>query len=384
MMLRIIYVADKLMSHYEQKMKGFSLLEMLLVITILSTLVILMLNYTTQKSDEMRRDKTAMQMMQVLNAAMSFYVNKSYWPLAGATSPNPTTPMCGTTTWTDLSNLQTAPNNFLPATLVNNPYNNFYRINCSSDQNGGGFYLYTTVNTVANAQIIAGRLPMAFITDSAGYAVNPPVQSSACQGASPSSTCNVVVTNVSIPGQNLNNARSVNFAGVYYSGSCVPAPNCPPGMSPSIIVAPSSVTGVSDTTTCSGMPPVCTPSVFPLSSFTAFARGNDNTGAPADPNNQPPLDCAVSVTPTQEQCWATAGGATTFPANAGVKYWRVCLTVSTQNGLVYPASSTYPTYDQQGKILGTIIAITRCVPNKGLESPSGSMDVWQPNTGFKP
>ncbi len=386
MMHRIIYVADKLMSHYERKMKGFSLLEILLVLVIVSTLVVLMLNYTTQKSDELRRDKTVMQIMQILNASMSFYVNKSYWPMAGATTPNPPTPICGTTTWSDLSNLRTAPNFFIPATISQDPYGNDYRINCSTDPNGGGFYITARANNTVNAQIIAGKLPMAFITDSAGLNTNPPVQSGQCQGTTPNSTnCNNVVASVSIPGQNLNNARSVNFAAVYYSGSCVPAPNCPVGMSPSVIVAPSSVTGVSDTSTCTpGPPPVCTPSVYPLSSFTAFARGGDSLGNPVDPNNPGPYDCAVTVAPTNQQCWATAGGATTFPNNAGVKYWRVCLAVSTQNGLVYPASSAYPTYDQQGKVMGTIIAITRCVPNAGLESPSGSTSVWQPNVGFKP
>lgn len=379
------YVADNAMSTLRQKIKGFTLLEILLVLAIASSLVVLMLNFTTQRSDELRRDKTVLQMQQILNAGMSFYLNNSFWPLKSASI---TSTLCDTTTWTDLSALKT-PANYIPTNLTTNAYGNNYEINCNTASNGGGFYVYTTANTPNNARIIAGRLPMAYITTPASRSgAMPPVQPATCLAA-PYTGCTAVVANVNIPGQNLNNARSVNFAAVYYSGSCVPAPNCPPNMKPDIMVMPASVSGVNDPVSCSGpgtSPPYdpkgCTGNIYPVSSFMAFARGDTN-GNPVDPNGAagsgPPLDCRVTSTPVAQRCWATYAdpvlGTTFFPSASGVKYWRVCLTVSTQKGIVYPTLGT--PYTQQGKMMGSIVAMTRCVPNSGNENPAGSMNVWQ-------
>jgi len=358
-----------------QKEKGVTLLEVLLVLAIASSLFVLMLNYTTQKSDEMRRDKTVLQMQQILNAGMSFYVNNSFWPLKAATI---TSTLCGTTTWTDISALQP---NYLSSSLTNNSYAQPYLINCNNVSNGGGFFAYTTANSAANAAIIAGRLPMAYRTNASSLtAAFPPA---ACQSGD---DCTIVVANVNIPGQNLNNARSVNFASVYYSGSCVPAPNCPPNMRPDILVMPAAVTGVNDDPSAcnasSTQPPYnpsgCTANTYPVSSFTAFARGDSN-GNPVDPNGTssgPPLDCRVTGTPNSQICWKSYNTTATPITSDGTKYWRVCLSVMTEKGLVYPASTNnYPI--QQGKMMGSIVAMTRCVPNSGNENPSGSMDVWQ-------
>ncbi len=373
----------------KRKAKGFSLLEMLLVIAIVSSLVVLMLNYTTQKAEEMRRVKTALQVQQILNTSLSFYVNTSYWPIKNATI---TAPGCGTTTWTDLTASQ-LPNNYIPSTLTINSYTQPFMINCSST---GVFYVTTTANSTVNAQIIAGKLPIGFVTDATGAAKNPPTQSAACQSATPGSGCKVVVSSVVIPGQNLNNARSVNFAGVYYSGSCVPAPTCPPGMKASIIVAPSSVTGINEQPTCGPIggnspydPVDCTANIYPVSSFTAFARGASVASSlsatpidPVDPNSPGPYDCSVQDTPKQLACWASYanGVGTPFPNNSGVKYWRVCLTITTEKGLIAPVNLT--PYTQHGKMMGTVIVFTRCIPNSGTENPGGSVDVFQQNTGF--
>src|SRR3990167_329258 len=255
------------MANRDRSVKGFTLLEVLLVLAIASSLIVLMLKYTTQKSDELRRDKTVLQMQQILNAGLSYYVNNSFWPMLGATINN-ISGLCGTGNWNPLNTLQP---NYLPTTLQNNSYGNPFFINCGNMANGGNFYVRTTANTVANARVIAGRLPLAFITNAAGWATNPPSQPAVC--AAGGAGCNVVVTTVTIPGQNLNNARSVNFAGVYYHGGCVPAPNCPPNMSPSIIVAPISVSGMlasTPPTNCTTDPTTCQNiQAFPISSFTA-------------------------------------------------------------------------------------------------------------------
>lgn len=339
------------------KTKGFTLLEILLVLAILSSLVILMLNYTTQKAAELRRDKTVLQMQQILTAGLSYYINNSIWPLVGAT---PLAPGCGTPTWSNLSVLQTG-NSYLPTTLVNSPYGNTYTINCAAPNNAiGAFYVTTRVDTAVNASIIAGRLPLAFITTIDSLSANPIVQPAGCQQpVTKDSNCNVVVSSVNIPGQNLNNARSVNFSNIYHSGSCVPAPTCPPGMAPSIFVNPVSVSGVNDAT-----------NIYPISSFTAYATtATVGSSQPVDPvgGNGPPLNC-LQTTPTN--CVADGAG-NVIPAD-GTKYWRVCLSVTTSKGLVVPSSNA------QGLNVGSVVAFTRCVPNNGQETPSGSQfDVWQ-------
>lgn len=406
-MHKIIYAVDRDMIQ-RNKIKGFSLLEMLLVLAIASSLIVLMLNYTAQKSDEMRRTKTVLQMQQILNASMSYYLNNGFWPLAGAsiTSTGCSTTAATSTTWTDISQLQP---NYIPSTLTNNSYGQPFMLACNAT---GGFYAYTTTDTIANAQIIAGRLPMAFITDSTGSATNPPSQSSDCAPtASPMGTgCTIVVSNVTIPGQNLNNARSVNYAGTFYSGSCVPAPNCPPGMKPDIIVAPAGASGINDGVSCTSNvapydPITCSGNIYPISSFTAFVRGanappttSPNTSntypgtplVPASPGtasgSSGPYDCEVTVAPTQQGCSKTmndsSAGTTSFP-NDGTLYWRVCLAVVTGKGIVFPG--TAPNYTtQQGKMMGAIIAFTRCVPNNGNEYPAGSFDVYQTNANNNP
>lgn len=401
-MLRITYAADNVMNLRFKKVEGFTLLEILLVLVIASSLVVLMLNYSTQKADQMRRDKATLQVQQILNSALSFYLNNSFWPVSGATISNLA---CDSSTWTDVSQGQLPPN-YIPKTFKQNPYGKTIYTNCSNPSNGGGFYVYSTVSSVVNAQIIAGNLPMAFITDTSGVNTIPPKQSSQCQPSSgqPPAACNIVVASVNIPGQNLNNARSVNFAGLYYSGSCVPAPNCPPGMKADIIVSVASAAGINDSPTCSGAgnqkpydPAGCTGSIYPMSSVIAFARGGtlpvqnsnypSNTIDPVSPSPGP-LDCAVKSTPANVACLktyldpGTGGSSTSFSTSDNIKYWRVCLMVMTEKGLVTPASAPNPT--QQGKMMGSIMAVTRCVPNNGNENPTGSFNVYQNNFNWNP
>lgn len=352
-----------------QKTKGVTLLEVLLVLAIASSLLVLLLNYTIQKADELRRDKTVLQVQQILNAGMSFYVSNSFWPLKNATI---NTTQCGT--WSDLSKLKPPNANYIPSNFNINSYGKTFSITCDNSlPNGGGFFVVTQADTATNAAIIAGRLPMAVRTNSiAAFPV------SACT----SSDCTYVVANVSIPGQNLNNARSVNFAATYYSGSCVPAPKCPPNMKPNILVFPGSVMGVTNGASSFQCingdynipgPTPCTFKTNSLSSFSAFARGDTN-GNPVDPNaasGGPPMSCANAPISPVQRCEKTSYPSPTYFNSDGTKYWRVCLGVTTDQGQVTPS------HYLQGMAMGKVVAITRCVPNDGNEQPSGSVDVYQ-------
>ncbi len=358
---------------FRRKTQGVTLLEILLVLAIASSLLIMMLNYTTQRSDEMRRTKTVLQMQQILNGGLSFYINNSFWPLKDASISSTLCDDPGG--WTDTSALKP---NYLPRDLNNNPYGQPYFLNCTNVANGGGFFIYTIANNPTNAAIIAGKLPMAYRTTTAFITSKLPPLS--CKAGN---DCTVVVASVNIPGQNLNNARSVNFASVYYSGSCVPAPNCPPNMKQDIMVMPASVNGVNDSpASCpSGSPfdpSLCTGTKsYSVNGFTAFARGIDlTTGKPGDPNGvgtSAPLSCQTSRTPAAQSCVANPDGAR-FQSD-GTLYWRVCLSVTTEKGTVSATpGSRY--FIQQGKMMGSVIAITRCVPNDGNEYPSGSVNVY--------
>lgn len=356
-----IYVADNEMKTLQSKVKGVTLLEVLLVLAIASSLLVMMLNYTTQKASESRRDKTVLQIQQILNAAMSFYLNNSYWPLDGATAANTN---CDQAKWSKIPSDFLQPN-YLPKTLLTNPYQSNYQFTCNKT---GTFFVTTATKDETDAAIIAGRLPMGYRSDTIADGAVPPV---ACTSTSSTGTkCVNIVASVNIPGQNLNNARSVNFASVYYSGSCVPAPNCPPYMRPDIMVMPAAVTGINAPPTCSGG--TCSGPIYPLNSFTAYARGGDASGTAASPSPGP-FSCQQNVSQT---CKLNQAGDP-IPTTDGSKYWRVCLSVNTEMGKVDPGSSGSSSSIDQGKMMGSLIAITRCVPNMGAESPSGSIDVYQ-------
>jgi prepilin-type N-terminal cleavage/methylation domain-containing protein len=321
--------------------QGFSLLEMLLVLVIASSLIVMFLNFTTQQYKQQNRDKTVMQAQQILNAALSYYTQNGRWP--------------GTTgTPTMLSNLnknhELIANSYLPPNQNNaatggwiSPFGatpvSFYTY---VDTTTGNFYLFTDIiappakasELSAIANTIAGQLPSGYVTGSAVAA--PPIPIASVCGAT---QCEVV-TSVPPPGQNLNNARSVNFGSLYKSGQCVPVPSCPTNMTPQIFAVPVQVSGSFDNTGAANPP------VYPVSSYTAYAT------APA----ASPASCTSSS--INAVC-----SSSTVTGGVNDTYWRVCLSITTQKGLVQPASS------QDNINMGTIMAITRCVPTN---EPTGS------------
>ncbi len=310
------------------KLHGFTLLEMLLVMVIVASIILMVMTYTTTQVDETKRDVTVKQYEQILNAGLAYYINNSTWP----------------NTINDLIN-----GNYLPNKTINNPWASGYTF--YQDATTGTFSICSTImgstfasggharNTAAReSNIIANQLPMGYVANSCPASASAPAPTP-CGGV----PC-AVISAVNIPGQNLNNARSINFAGVYHNGACVPAPVCPNTMSPTIIVIPVSVSG-----TYYGQ----SNSTYSLNSFTATAVG--------DANKQPtgtPLTCFSGGTAACDQ---TTGGDAGLPTSG--KYWRVCLDVVTQLGRIGDAGSTWDASS------GIILAITRCVPNN---EPSGS------------
>ncbi len=319
------------MIYIRHRAKGFSLIEVLLVLAIIATIMVSILGYTTQKSDEMRRDRTVMQMEQFLNAGLAYYTSFGSWP-------------------TQLADLQT--NLFLPSGIIRNGWAQEFTVgNNSVDATNPGsgtqFSVCTTIvgqQAFSAATIIAGRLPIASALDGGSKAdLCPRATSAVCTSAS--TTC-TVVSSVNIPGQNLNNARSINFAGLYHNGACVPEPSCPStAMQPTIMAIPVSVSGMNDSSTPSN--------IYPLASFTAYVTGTSKSDS--TPTNSPG-DC-INDQPTP--CYQTG---TNDPLPANGKYWRVCMRIITQKGVVR--------YDAGNMDAGIVLVLTRCAPQDEYTTPS--------------
>ncbi len=314
-----------------KRQQGFTLVEMMLVAVIISMMVYAGLNYTQQKTQQMRNDRASLQIQQILNAGLAFYVANGAWPnniacLQGLGSADPA---CNSST------------QYLPNSLTS-PWGQSYHVASNTTNSSIApqlLYVYTAITAqsaaggaFANAKAIAGTLPLAYTSSSTS---TPPDPTSDCTASS--LTCHVVAS-VNIPGQNLNNARAINFAGLYHHGGCVPVPECPVDatgttMTPQIMVVPVQVSGVND---------AGTNNVYPISSFTAYARG----GSPL--NTAPPNCDNSSAFNTSADCSQEITGP------AAKAYWRVCLQVVTEKGDVQTTRT-----DLWGNN-ATLMAVTRC------------------------
>lgn len=291
--------------------KGYSLIELMLVLVIVSMILFIGLNYTVKKAEQDRIDRTATQMQQILNAGLAFYVANNAWP----TSLAALTPT------------------YLPTTLTSPWGGAAYLVANTRDM----FYVYVPVRTVtagratAIANSIAGLLPLSYTSRNA----NSPPTTRPCVAAT--TTCRVVAA-VNVPGLNLSMAGSVNYAGLYHHGGCVPKIACPADatgtpMVPQIMVVPVSVSGVNYTGALAS-------NVYPISSFTAYATDNNSLSPPACTGGSF-LACPAS------------------PPNTGVtQYWRVCLQVVTENGNV-ATTNTGTGANAWGRYV-TMLALTRC------------------------
>lgn len=321
LILILIICVGTNMTCFRRRLNGFTLLEMLLVMAIIAAIILGITTYSEQRMAQVRQDRAVLQIQQILNAGLAYYLNNTNWPTSLAND------LQGDGTSTN-------PGGYLPgpssAVTIVNPWGGGYVIGHSTSTSAPNalFAVCTSISagaaTPAIAQILAGRLPMAYVVDgdhSADCAASAGIPLASTCTAAP---CTVVAT-VNVPGQNLNNARSVNFAGVYNHGACVAKPPCPAKMVAQILVAPVSVSGMNYNTS----------DIYPISSFTAYVAPG---GAQANPS----------------RCNASENNTAACPT--GGTYWRVCLQIITQNGPVVYTSST-------GDAAATILAITRCAPS---------------------
>lgn len=308
---------------------GFTLIEMILVMVIIAMILYASIGYIQQRAQTARIDRTTGQMQQIMNAALAYYVANGTWPAT-------------------LADLQTGY--YLPTGTLNNPWGLSYQVKAGTATPAPPafgspppiLYVWTTIpqtgttgSAIVIARSIANYLPLSFTTNSAS---SPPANNTACTTAM--TTCKVVAQ-LNVPGQNLNNARAVNFAGLYHNGGCVPVPQCPIDttqqyMTPEIMVVPVSVSGLNDSGSMR---------VYPISSFTAYATG---------PAANPPA-CRNSL--SAPSC------ASNLVGSAASSYWRACLQVVTQKGDVQTSGSIAGTPATGWGANVTLMAITRCSVN---------------------
>lgn len=318
---------------WQMKVKGFTLIEMLLVLVVASMLIYMGLTYVQQKTLATRQDRTVLQMTQILNASLAYFISNGSWPASVAALQTagflPDTTNATVSPWPGTANqyeLAPSSNNFLLYVWI--------PVTAASGSSTG--------SAMASAEVIAGQLPMAYTTAASG--TPPPAPNSGGEACSATSTTCYVVASVNYPGQNLNNASAMNFAGVYHHGGCVPAPTCPVGtngtaMTPQVFVVPVSLSGVNDASNPNN--------VYPISSFTAYVSS-------ASPASNPP---ACQGGGTQPAC-ANVGST---PASNS--YWRACVQIVTPKGDVKITNTS-----QWGQYV-TLGAFTRCAIKN---EPSGS------------
>lgn len=339
------------MTTNKRQNKGFTLIEMLLVLVIMSGIIYIGAGYLQQRTLSLRIDRTSGQMQQILNAGMSYYINSNNtWPGTGA--------LDGTNV------LQTG--GYLPLSMPS-PWNGVaYNVYSTSTN------LYvsvkmptTTLTSVSIAKTIAGTLPLAF-TDQDGSATTsatPCATGSACY----------VIASVNIPSQKLGNAEQVSFAGLYHSGACVPAPTCPNGFIAQAFAVPVAVNAYFEAPAGSSSPCTasdksgCIMTYYPLSGYTAYTTSD----TPVDYPTTKPINCGTGST-TTGNCYTDYNN--TDQVSSG-KYWRVCISVTTGSGPVNPIGDFQNPW---GQLTGTVMVMTRCQPPD--ENVGSGFTVWEPNS----
>lgn len=338
------------MKTMHKRMTGVTLIEVLLVTVIISAVLYMSAGYMQQKIRQGRYDRTAGQVQQILDASLAYYLANGKWPTSVACLAGKTCPVAY------LPNIQNT---------MNYPSMN-YLIGSTPTKLTVVVFVYTGASSYADATTLAGMLPTGYTTD-----MNP------AQPCLPTSLSCVVYATEPPPGQNTNNATAVNFSAVYHNGACVPVPACPPTggttMVPSIVVAPVGVTGANTAPTpnanCTSTDQSgCSVDAYPLNSFSASATPLATTDGSASGPTSGPYSCQTAYTATPQGAPCYLDTSTMIPVVAGQQYWRVCLSVVTEKGVVTPTTSA------QGQLTGNVMAITRCII-PGENSGSG-FTVW--------
>jgi type II secretory pathway pseudopilin PulG len=302
-------------NHFNKKQLGVTLIEILLVSAVIGMMLVMYIKYTQQRTRTVTIDRASQQMQQVLNGALSYYVVNAAWPvnLAALQAPTPYIPATFKSPWgTAYTAIPVPP--VAPATK-----SVLFQVSVTLPAG------LASANAIG--AVLAGKLPA---------------------GVSSVGSPTTITATINLPGQNVNNATAVNFAGLYKNGACVPVPSCPVtdgsgnAMTPEVIITPVSLSGANDNGTTNA---------YPITSFTAFASSAPS-GAPASctgAGGSPICDAATSPT--------------------GL-FWRACAQVVTSKGTVVWTATT------AAQVQPVMMAMTRCIIQN--EASGSSFAVFGP------
>lgn len=325
-----------------KKTKGFSLLEVMLVILILSMIAIFALRMQGPKLREALVNRSATQIKQIMEAATSYYIDNGTWPITDALKPSPQ----GSYPPLDPTNITmlTAANNtsYLPSSILDStgnammsPFGTPYEIGPAPGQTYGGpgdgatlFEVSVDTKDPQVTTLLKSKLPLSYSDPT-----NP----------------TVVIAYVNIPSYDYNHAKALSDIGVYHPGDCVPRPAyiCPRGMQAATFVTLEQAYGFGT--------PVTKPTggddttVYPITGSSAYvSAGTDATGQPIQaPICNNIIDDSQSGSADQPQ---PANQPCPTPGED-----RVCVQINTSNGPV-----TFDTARLQNTF---VIAMTKCVPS---------------------
>ena len=71
---------------FKNKNSGFTIIEIIFVIAIIGVAITLGLSYTSKLAERTKEKTTSLQIQQILQAAMTYYVNNNAWPSNGRTT----------------------------------------------------------------------------------------------------------------------------------------------------------------------------------------------------------------------------------------------------------------------------------------------------------
>jgi type II secretory pathway pseudopilin PulG len=304
------------MSNLTKNNRGFTLLEMMLVIVIMISIVVMSIRYIQVKTTQTLINRTSLQAQQILSAATSYYVN-NHTDLQTGSSTNPGSGYTNEwpTTFGDLVN-------YLPTRLIGKaqkapgPYGPGTYTIATTDGTAKRFELDITTKTVVEAQQLLSKLPLASIRKS---------------------NLKLVKVYINIPSYDYNHARTVSDVGIYHPGDLITVKNqCPAGLTQSVYAVPESAYGFSNGKLDTN--------AYPISGLMAYVKGDGKTEAPA-------------------KCYLNEAVKNHF--NPGVQkegqagQYRVCESVNTPNGPAIFTNSNSVSLTNNIKYF-SIMVITKC------------------------
>lgn len=320
-------------------LKGVTLIETLLVLVVIGTLLSLSLNYTVQRAQQARFDKTSSDMQLILNAAMTYQTDNGVWPPSLACLQGPSASTC--------------PVPYLSASLKNS-WGNTYTTYVKDVTSNGPFFVQTpirastTAQVTAFAKVIAGTLPSGTVSNALALSGSTgPIPLGAGLNCTSATAC-YVSASVNTPQTSpRDDTGLLKFAGLYHHGGCVPVPTCTNSAAiPQIYVSVVQATGLYGSTVNQ---------VVPITSIGAYATGGVS-GQPIGAVTK----CLTDLPVGTAACSADASGVT------AAKYWRVCANVTVAN-LSNPINNGMATNWGQQQ---TLMAVTRCSLPSGESSGS--------------